>query len=152
MINREALLRISAVLWLVWGLVHMLAGVMTVTQEVPQAIGGIADAVDPQTLAIEYPAALSGIIGQHGWNLFWFGAVTLIGAGFIWCGSTTAIFVTAMVGSLADIGYFIFMDLGGYVHFVPGTVMTLICALAVTLSFVAHFKGYESTVDDEAST
>ena len=31
-------------------------------------------------------------------------------------------------------GYFLFIDLGGFVNFVPGTVMTLISASAILLS------------------
>jgi len=38
------------------------------------------------------------------------------------------------------LGYFIFMDLGGFVHFMPGTLMTLISAAAILLSFYAYFK------------
>jgi len=72
--------------------------------------------------------------------LVWFGAVTTIGAVFIWRGSDTAIWVSAMVGGLADLGYFMFLDLGGYVKFVPGTVMTIIALVAILLSFTAYFK------------
>lgn len=46
----------------------------------------------------------------------------------------TAVWVTALIGGLADIGYFLFVDLGGFVNFVPGTVMTLISAAAIVLS------------------
>lgn len=38
------------------------------------------------------------------------------------------------VTSQKYLGYFFFLDLGGYVHFVPGTVMTLISAAAILLS------------------
>ncbi|MEL6309764.1 MAG: hypothetical protein AAFQ52_16600, partial [Chloroflexota bacterium] len=50
-----------------------------------------------------------------------------------------AIFITAMVGGLADIRYFIFIDLGGYANFVPGTVMTIVSASAIVLSLIAYF-------------
>lgn len=134
------LTRTSTILWAIWGIVHMFAGVMTISLGTPEAIGGIADAVDPSSLDLNYPAALGGILGQHGWNLFWFGLVTLIGSIYIWRGSVVAIFVTAMVGGFADMGYFLFVDLGGFVNFVPGTVMTIICAAAILLSFGAYFK------------
>ncbi|MGB7342342.1 MAG: hypothetical protein WBC91_25825 [Phototrophicaceae bacterium] len=121
-----------AVLWIVWGLFHTLAGVLTITAVVSdntvQAVTGIADGVDPILLDIEYPDAVGGIIGQHGFNLLWFGIVTIIGAVFIWRQNALAIFITAMVGGLADVGYFIFVDLGGYANFVPGTVMTIVSA------------------------
>lgn len=50
-------------------------------------------------------------------------------------------FFTAIVGGLTDVGYFIFMDLGGFVHLVPGTVMTLISGTAIILSLLVYFTG-----------
>ena len=46
--------------------------------------------------------------------------------------------LAALVAGLADIGYFLFMDLGGFVHFVPGTLMTLICLTAIISSGIAY--------------
>ncbi|MEO0605300.1 MAG: hypothetical protein AAF211_27975, partial [Myxococcota bacterium] len=115
--------RVSAVLWFIWGAVHILAGVLTLSAaDTAAAVGGIADAVDPATLAMDYPAAAGAIIDQHGWNLAWIGLTTLICAPFVWQGNRNAIFLAALVGGLADIGYFLFLDLGGFVNFVPGTV------------------------------
>ena len=138
------LLKASAVLWIIWGLVHVLAGVMTMhfvlSGDIASSISGIADAVDPATLQLAYPDAAGAIIGQHGFNLFWVGLTTLISAFFIWRGNNNAIFLAAITGGLADLGYFLFMDLGGYVKFAPGTVMTLVSSLAILLSFYVYFK------------
>lgn len=141
--NVSILLKIAAVLWIIWGIVHMFAGIMTMngilSGDIAGAVGGIADAVDSATLQIDYPDAAGAVLGQHGFNLFWIGAVTLICAFFIWRGSPNAIFLAALTGGLADLGYFLFMDLGGYVNFVPGTVMTIVSASAIILSFYAYF-------------
>ncbi len=138
------LLKISAVLWIIWGLVHILAGVMTMkgilTNDIASSVAGIADAIDSELLQIEYPKAAGAVIGQHGFNLFWIGIVTFIAAFFIWKGNKNAIFLAAICGGLADLGYFLFMDLGGYVNFMPGTVMTIVSSLAIILSFYVHFK------------
>ncbi|MEM7532066.1 MAG: hypothetical protein AAF639_07820 [Chloroflexota bacterium] len=141
------LLKGAAVLWFIWGIVHVLAGVMTMNSilsgDIAGSIAGIADAVDPAMLQMAYPDALGGLIGQHGFNLFWIGLVTTICCFFIWrTGSGpngNAIFLAAITGGLADVGYFLFMDLGGYVNFVPGTIMTFISAGAIILSFIAYF-------------
>ena len=85
-----------------------------------------------------YPAAAGAIIKQHGFNLGWIGLTTIVGGVFVWRGSASAIFISALVGGLADLGYFIFIDLGGYNRFMPGTVMTLISAAAIGLSFFAY--------------
>ena len=137
MTTRDKLfLRIASVLWVVWGLVHMLAGVLTVSRDTPAAVQGIADAVDPATLlSVTYPAAAGAVINQHGFNLFWIGLVTLVCAVGVWRGAWTAIWLAALVGGLADVGYFVFMDLGGFVKFVPGTLMTIFSGSAIVLSF-----------------
>ncbi|MEM8833974.1 MAG: hypothetical protein AAGB32_05480 [Pseudomonadota bacterium] len=133
------LLRISAILWIIWGLVHALAGVMTVKGDTATAVKAIADGVDPVSLEMVYPDAVGGIVNQHGFNLLWFGLVTIVGAVFIWRKNITAIWVTALVGGLADVGYFVFIDLAGYNNFVPGTIMTLVSGSAIILSFMALY-------------
>ncbi len=135
------LLRIAAILWVVWGLVHMLAGFVIMSSDTPGAVAAVADAIDPDTLKGPYPDAAGALINQHGFNLFWIGATTLICAVLMWRRSINAIFIAALVGGLADLGYFIFLDLGGFVKFVPGTVMTLVSSSAIILSFWAYFKG-----------
>ncbi|WP_019954974.1 hypothetical protein [Yoonia vestfoldensis] len=128
-------LKIAAILWVIWGLVHTLAGVMTIIQAPSGGFAAIADAVDPALLVADYHPAVGGVLNQHGFNLLWIGIVTILGASFIWRRNLTAIWVTAMVGGLADIGYLVFVDLPGYVNFFPGTVMTLISGSAIVLSF-----------------
>ena len=140
----RTLLKISASLWVSWGVVHTLAGILTISGDTATAAAGIADAVDPATLAMDYPDAVGAIINQHGFNLLWAGVVTIIGGIYIWRESIAAIFVSALVGGLLDIGYFIFIDLGGYNNFVPGTVMTIISGLAIVLSFYAYFQRKQS--------
>ncbi len=132
--SNQSVFGIISLLWIVWGLVHILAGVMTMSQATPLAVQGIADAVDPTLLDVTYPAAAGAVINQHGFNLAWIGLVTTICAYFIWKRSTIAIWVAALVGGLADLGYFLFMDLGGFVKFVPGTVMTIVSSAAILLS------------------
>jgi hypothetical protein len=139
--TRTLLLKIIAGLWVVWGLVHLFAGIMTISQDTPNAVAGIADAVDPALLAGTYHDAVGAVINQHGFNLGWIGIFTMVGGVYIWRGSVTSLFFTAIVGGLTDVGYFIFMDLGGFVHFVPGTVMTLISGAAIVLSVVTHLNG-----------
>ncbi|MFK7805721.1 MAG: hypothetical protein AB8G95_29090, partial [Anaerolineae bacterium] len=141
--NNSTLLKISAVLWLVWGLVHIAAGVFTISfvlsGDIASGFSGIADAVDPTVFQLSYPDAVGAVLGQHGFNLLWIGIVTTICVFFIWRGNTNAIFLAALTGGLADVGYFLFMDLGGHVNFLPGTLMTIVSASAIILSFYAYF-------------
>lgn len=146
------LLKVAGVLWVIWGVVHLFAGVMTVTLDTSAAVAGIADAVDAATLKLDYPAAAGAIIRQHGFNLGWIGISTIVGGVWVWRGSAVAIFVSALVGGLADVGYFIFIDLGGYNHFAPGTVMTLVSGSAVALSFYVYFRQRAGTATAFGST
>lgn len=150
--NYGLLLKIAAVLWVVWGLVHMFAGGMTLSQDASGAVAGIADAVDPALIAHDFHPAVGAVLNQHGFNLFWIGAFTVIGGLYIWQQSVTAIFMTAVVGWVTDLGYFVFMDLGGYVHFVPGTVMTIVSSAAVALSFLAYLTGLRPARSQSASS
>ena len=129
------LLKVASVLWVVWGLVHMLAGILVIPADASGGFQAIADAVPTADLQADYHPAVGGILNQHAWNLLWGGFVTVVGAVFIWRANTTAIWVTAMVGGLLDLGYFVFVDIPGYVHFVPGTLMTIVSSSAILLSF-----------------
>jgi hypothetical protein len=137
------LLKIAAILWIVWGLVHILAGGLTInfvlSGDVSTAIAGIADATEPSTLQMDYPKAAGAILGQHGFNLLWIGLVTFISGFYIWKGKSQAIFLAALTGGLADLGYFLFLDLGGYVNFLPGTLMTIVSGSAIVLSFYGYY-------------
>ena len=136
----DPLLKVAGVLWVIWGVVHLLAGVLTVSLQTQEAVAGIADGVDAATLSLAYPPAVGAIIQQHGFNLAWIGLTTMASGVFIWRGSPTAIFAAALVGGLADVGYFLFIDLGGHNKFAPGTVMTIISATAIALSFFVYFR------------
>ncbi|MEL7311879.1 MAG: hypothetical protein AAFN07_10235 [Pseudomonadota bacterium] len=134
------LLKVASVLWVVWGLVHMLAGGIVLSSDATAGFQAIADAVPPEMLVNEYHPAVGAVLHQHAWNLLWGGLVTLIGAILIWRQSLTAIWVTAMVGGLLDVGYFLFLDLGGHVHFIPGTLMTIVSGSAILLSFAFYWQ------------
>ena len=140
----KALFKTSSILWVIWGIVHIFFGAFTVNlvlnKDTSRVVSEIANAVSPELLTMDYPAAANALLGQHGWNLIWFGVVTLIAGFYVWKGNRNAIFLAAIVGGFADLGYFLFMDLGGYVTFFPGTLMTIIALAAVSLSFYANYK------------
>ena len=140
----KSILKISAVLWIIWGLVHILAGVLTMkgalTNDMSSALMGIADGTASELIKMEYSQTATAVLGQHGFNLLWVGLATFISAFFISKGNKNAIFLAAICGGLADLGYFLFLDLGGFVKFIPGTLMTLFSSLAIILSFYSYFK------------
>ncbi|MEL7032818.1 MAG: hypothetical protein AAGL97_08025 [Pseudomonadota bacterium] len=143
---QRTLLKVAAILWVIWGLVHMLAGFIVIPADASAGFAAIADAIPAQDLQADYHAAVGGILNQHGWNLLWGGAATVVGAVFVWRGNITAIWVTAMIGGLLDFGYFVFVDLPGYVHFMPGTVMTLVSSAAILISFYVWYARSRAAV------
>ncbi|MEM9295523.1 MAG: hypothetical protein AAGA57_06950 [Planctomycetota bacterium] len=128
------LLRTSAVLWGVWGVVHVFAGVVTLqwvfSGSTAKAIQGIASKVPLEELVREYHPAESALLSQHALNLAWFGLVTAIAAPFVWRGRRGMVYTAVLVGGCADLAYFIFIDLGGFAT-PPGPQMTWICAVAI---------------------
>jgi hypothetical protein len=126
-------LKVAGVLWVIWGLVHALFGVVIISADASDGFAAIAAGVSPGALSADYHPAVEGILNQHAWNVLWFGVVTTIGGVMIWRRNMVAIWVTSMVGGLADLGYLIFVDFPGYATFFPGTLMTLIAGSAIVL-------------------
>ena len=140
----KALFKTSSVLWIIWGIVHMFFGVFILylmsIGDTSRIVSEVANNVSSELIKMDYPEAANALYGQHGWNLLWFGIVTTIAGFYVWKGNKNAILLAAIIGGLADFGYFLFMDLGGYVTFFPGKLMTYIALGAIVTSFYAHFK------------
>lgn len=103
-----------------------------------------------EDLMFEAHPAASALYNQHGWNLGWIGAVTMVCAIYLWRGPVsaswrTAAWVAALTGGMADVGYFVFMDLGGYVNFLPGGLMTYVSASAILISAWVWFGTRQQT-------
>ncbi|MEL6216766.1 MAG: hypothetical protein AAFQ99_13960 [Pseudomonadota bacterium] len=132
-------LKVAALLWVICGLVHAFSGVIIVSGTATAGFQALGDAVDPAAVVNDYHPVVGAVLNQHGWILLWVGIATVIGAFFVWRANTTAIWVVAMIAGLFDVGYFVFLDLGGFVNFFPGTLMTIVSATAVILSAPAWF-------------
>jgi len=132
--TQKMALYVASALWMIWGLVHILAGVMIVSLSGVDMFTAIGGKVDPSELADSYHPLINAILNQHGWNLGFAGLWTAVASVFIWRGNMTAIWTTAAVGGLVDIGYFVFIDLGGFGVFLPGGLMTYVSATAIVLS------------------
>lgn len=136
-------LRVTGVLWVIWGVVHMFFGVAIMATGASDGFAAIAAGVPAEAVSAEYHPAVTAILNQHGWNLLWFGCVTTVGGVMVWRRNLTAIWVSSMVGGLADLGYLIFIDIGGYGTFLPGTLMTLIAGSATLLGGWVWFSQRE---------
>ncbi|MEM8999817.1 MAG: hypothetical protein AAGB24_06095 [Bacteroidota bacterium] len=103
--------KVIAILWVIWSLLHIIPGIFSMTN----ALGGDITAIQflfPETNPVEmtrdYPNEVKAILvtfGQHGFNLFWFGLVTLVCGILIWKKQDNiALLIAALVGGLADLG------------------------------------------------
>ena len=100
-----------AILWLIWSLLHIVPGVFTVTNAIVGDITSIQflfPETNPSEMTNDYPNEVKAVLvtfGQHGFNLFWFGLVTLICSILIWKKhNKVAMLIAAIVGGLADLG------------------------------------------------
>ncbi len=135
-------LRVAAVLWFVWGVFHLIVGIALMQllgSEHPEgALSSIPAVVDVQFFGSDATLATIASLQQHGFNLAWFGLI-LTGASFyVWRGCKLAVLTSIVVGGLADLGYFLFVDLAGYAE-PPGPQMTYIMVAAIGLAAFAYF-------------
>ena len=137
------LLKVSSILWIIWGLFHVFVGVfllyLLINNQTAEALNGIAGQVSLESLQMNYPNAVIATLKQHAFNLGWFGLITFISGIFVWKKNSLAIFLCALIGGLGDLGYFLFIDLEGLAT-PPGPQMTWISGLAIILSFYVYFN------------
>ncbi len=114
-------LRVAAVLWFVWGVFHLIVGiaVMQLLQsEHPEgAFSSVPAVVDVQFFGTDSTFATIASLQQHGFNLAWIGLIVTVASFFVWRSSMLAVVTSIVLGGLADLGYFLFVDLPGYAEF-----------------------------------
>ena len=95
---------------------------------------------------LEYPDGVRAVLGQHGFNMFWAGVVTLICLITMWRGNKNAIIFAAIVSGLSELGRLLFITLQGHGDFYPEMYTTILAFVAIALSFYAFSRGehYES--------
>ena len=136
-------LRTASVLWAIWGVFHVLAGIMMIYLFGTEHPDGLLSAV-PESLNINLMGKQSDIpivpsLKQHGFNLAWFGMIVTIGSVYVWKQNKLAILTCVLIGGLADLGYFLYVDLAGFSDS-PGPEMTYIMATAIILGLYGYFR------------
>ncbi|MEM6540510.1 MAG: hypothetical protein AAF634_05080, partial [Bacteroidota bacterium] len=103
--------KIIALLWFVWSLLHIVPGIFSMSNALSGDITSIQflfPETNPSAMTSDYPEEVNAVLvtfGQHGFNLFWFGLVTLLCAIWIWKKQhKTALLIATIVGGLADLG------------------------------------------------
>lgn len=140
--NKLAMLRTASVLWGIWGLFHLFIGVAVlavIAQGHPDGqLSSIPGVLNIDMMGNPGRFTVVPMLQQNAFNLAWFGVVVSVGSVFVWRRSAIAVALCALVGGLADIGYFLYVDLPGYAD-PPGPQMTYMMATAIVLSLYVYF-------------
>ncbi|MEM1020618.1 MAG: hypothetical protein AAGJ09_09045 [Pseudomonadota bacterium] len=110
-VRKNVVSKIIGTLWFLWALLHILPGLIMVQSALSGDISSIKmlfPETDPDGLSRDYADEVRAILvtfGQHGFNLFWFGLVALVGSFLIFFyANRTALITSAIVIGLADLG------------------------------------------------
>lgn len=137
----KIMFKTSAILWGIWGIVHLLAGISMIFT-LQNGVDGLPESVLVNMMGSEMPVHVLETLMEHNWNNSWFGLVVIIGAFFVWKGNRNGIFLSAIVGGLAHLGFLIFVVLPYRDQI--GIIMSFVVAAAIVLSFIAYFTSTKS--------
>ena len=77
--TQSTCLKLASVLWIIWGLARVFAGVEVTTLDTAGGLQAFADSVSPELLAMmEEHATVGGMLSQNGWNLGLSGIAAII--------------------------------------------------------------------------
>ncbi len=136
--NRRVMFRVAAVLWAMWGLLHLAAG-LSVMSVFARGVTGVPESVRVSVMGGEVPFEVRRSLAEHEFNNSWFGLVVLVGSVLVWSGRRTGVLLCTIVGGLAHLGFTLFQVLPGASNAV-GVAMTFVAASAVVLSLLCPFR------------
>jgi len=116
--------KIGAVLYMLWGILHVFAAYKVV--------------ILAQTLE---QGMVQGRLYQDAWNLLFFAIFGIVvGVIYNWKNSTQGYYLNLIVVSVGDIGFIITILLPGYLPLFPGLLGPVLWLLALTFSTIAILK------------
>jgi len=118
------LAKIGAVLYILWGFLHIIAAykVFSLGQTLEQGM-------------------IQGRLYQDAWNLLFFAFFGIVVAVlYNWKNNKTGYWLNLVVLSAADIGFIITILLPGYLPLLPGAIGPIVWLLALTFSTMAILK------------
>lgn len=118
------LARTGSVLYVLWGILHLVAAFKVYT------LG--------QSLE---PGMIQGRIFQDAWNLLFFALFGMaVAIKYNWFNSKLGYWLNLVVISAADIAFVIFLLIPGYIPLMPGALGPLLWLLALAFSTVAIYR------------
>ncbi len=126
------LIRTGAIFFIVWGVLHVGAGIEGLIKPPEQAAAGF----------------VAASLMQHSYNIVWFGVVDIVIAVFwIWRLDKAGYWMNLVLVSLVDIGWLVLVVLPGHFDIVIGMIgpaLWLVAVLFTTLGFRDTSTGSKS--------
>ena len=133
--------KIGAVLYGLWGGLHIYFGVWMLyalnTKGAAAVIAIVGTGVDPSTLPTSLDPVTAATIGQHAWNILWFGIFGVTVAAFLnWKNSVAGYWANLVVVSAGDAGFTVAILIPGYIAMADGIEGPLLWIPAVIFSTI----------------
>ena len=138
--------KIGAVFYVLWGVLHMWLGAMMLIRLGSDGGAAILEmvgtGVPPEELPQDVGGVTAGLLGQHAWNLLWFGIFgAVVGAMLNWRNSRAGYWANLVVISAADVGFIVAILLPGYIRIMDGIWGPVLWLLAVAFTTVGIRQG-----------
>ena len=118
------LARTGSILYVLWGILHIVAAVKVYT---------LGQSIEPGTI--------QGRIFQDAWNLLFFALFGMaVAIKYNWFNSKLGYWLNLVVISAGDIGFIIFLLIPGYIPLVPGALGPLMWLVALAFSTAAIYR------------
>lgn len=134
--------RIGAVFYVLWGLLHVLAGWGMIAADAEQQLDNLSTAPLP---AEAVPQGLAPIVQAglafHGYNLLWFGLFAIgVAVAFNWRNSRAGYWANLVVVGADDLGLLLFLILPGHLSFAEAGLGPILFVLAAVFTTVGRVR------------
>jgi len=133
--------KIGAILYGLWGVLHIYFGVWMLyalsTEGAAAVIAIVGSGVPESTLPQSLDPVTAATIGQHAWNILWFGIFGVVVAAFLnWKNSLAGYWANLVVVSAGDAGFTVAILIPGYIAISDGIEGPLLWIPAVIFSTI----------------
>lgn len=129
MIRYKMLIITASVIWLFWGVFHVMGGTSLLVA-LSSASNTIPEVVQINMMGDIMPFHLLQTLKEHAFNNIWIGLVVVFGAVFGFKLKITGIFICSVIGGLAHVGFTFFMVIPSYAPMM-GAVFSYLVAFAL---------------------
>lgn len=140
--------KIGAVIYLLWGVIHILGGgLIMLASEPAQQLGMMSSNVTVEPLPPGSAGLVHAGLSFHGFNLLWFGIfVAVVAMTMNWKNTRGGYWLNLTVVGAADLGLIIFLILPGYMSVSDGLIGPLLLVPAFVFSTIGLLQPKKNLV------